>query len=69
MRKTPLKVLHTSDWHLGHSLYGVKRDDEFSAFLDWMVKTIDDNQVDVLLISGDIFPVFRAFLSRKIRFQ
>lgn len=55
MRKTPLKVLHTSDWHLGHSLYGVKRDDEFSAFLDWMVKTIDDNQVDVLLISGDIF--------------
>ena len=55
MRKNPLKVLHTSDWHLGHSLYGVKRDEEFSAFLDWMLKTIVENQVDVLLIAGDIF--------------
>ncbi len=51
----PLKVLHTSDWHLGRTLYGRKRYDEFEAFLDWLVETIQDNDVDVLLVAGDVF--------------
>lgn len=55
MRKKIIKILHTSDWHLGHSLYSTRRDQEFSAFLDWMVETIDENQIDVLLVSGDVF--------------
>ncbi len=55
MRKNKIKILHTSDWHLGHSLYSTRREQEFSAFLDWMVETIDENQIDVLLVSGDVF--------------
>ena len=51
----PLKILHTSDWHLGRSLYGRKRYDEFQGFLDWLTKTIEDKQVDILLVAGDIF--------------
>jgi len=51
----PLKVLHTSDWHLGRTLYGRKRYEEFEAFLDWLVETIQDNDVDVLLVAGDVF--------------
>jgi exonuclease SbcD len=36
-----MKILHTSDWHLGRSLYGRKRYEEFEAFLDWLAQTID----------------------------
>lgn len=50
-----MKILHTSDWHLGCSLYGRKRYDEFSAFLDWLTQIIKKEGVDVLLVSGDVF--------------
>ncbi len=50
-----MKILHTSDWHLGRSLYGRKRYEEFSAFLDWLAQTIEDEKVDALLVAGDVF--------------
>lgn len=50
-----MKILHTSDWHLGRALYGRKRDDEFAAFLDWLLDTIRTRRIDVLLVAGDIF--------------
>lgn len=50
-----MKILHTSDWHIGKTLYGRKRYDEFEAFFTWLVETIEQEQVDVLLIAGDIF--------------
>jgi len=50
-----MKILHTSDWHLGRSLYGRKRYEEFSAFLDWLAQTIENEKVDALLVAGDVF--------------
>ncbi|RTY37239.1 exonuclease subunit SbcD [Chlorobium phaeovibrioides] len=50
-----MKFLHTSDWHLGRSLYGRKRYAEFAAFLDWLTQTIEDEKVDALLVAGDVF--------------
>ena len=50
-----MKILHTSDWHLGRSLYGRKRYEEFEAFLNWLADYIREQAIDVLLISGDIF--------------
>ncbi len=50
-----MKLLHTSDWHLGRSLYGRKRYDEFKSFLDWLLATINEQQIDALLVAGDIF--------------
>ncbi len=50
-----MKILHTSDWHLGRSLYGRKRYEEFAAFLEWLVQTIEKEKVDVLLVAGDVF--------------
>jgi len=50
-----MKILHTSDWHLGRSLYGRKRYEEFDAFLSWLAETIQQQQVDVLLVAGDVF--------------
>jgi exonuclease SbcD len=50
-----MKILHTSDWHLGRSLYGRKRYEEFSAFLDWLIETIENKKIDALLVAGDVF--------------
>ena len=49
-----MRILHTSDWHLGRSLYGRKRYDEFSAFLDWLSHAIKKEGIDVLLVAGDV---------------
>lgn len=50
-----MKVLHTSDWHIGRTLYGRKRYEEFEAFLTWLAKTIQQNEIDALLVAGDVF--------------
>ncbi|TEA79506.1 exonuclease SbcCD subunit D C-terminal domain-containing protein [Allopusillimonas ginsengisoli] len=50
-----MKILHTSDWHIGRTLYGRKRYEEFDAFLRWLADTIEQEKVDALLVAGDIF--------------
>lgn len=50
-----MRVLHTSDWHIGRTLYGKKRYEEFEAFLTWLVETIQQNEIDALLVAGDVF--------------
>ncbi|MDR2642476.1 MAG: exonuclease subunit SbcD [Planctomycetaceae bacterium] len=48
-------LLHTSDWHLGHTWKGQSRRDEFLQFIEWIIETIITRKVNVLLIAGDIF--------------
>lgn len=50
-----MRVLHTSDWHIGRTLYGRKRYEEFEAFLSWLAETIQQNEIDALLVAGDVF--------------
>lgn len=51
-----MKILHTSDWHLGRTLYSKKeRQEEHTAFLAWLLDTIKENAIDLLLIAGDVF--------------
>ena len=50
-----MKILHTSDWHLGRLLYGRKRHEEFQAFLDWLLSTLETEAIDVLIVAGDVF--------------
>ena len=50
-----MKILHTSDWHIGRTLYGRKRYEEFDAFLTWLAETIQQNDIDALLVAGDVF--------------
>ena len=50
-----MKLLHTSDWHIGRSLYGRKRYDETEAFLHWLVDIIEEENIDVILVAGDVF--------------
>ena len=50
-----MKILHTSDWHLGQNFMGKSREDEHRAFLDWLKDKIVDESIDVLIVAGDIF--------------
>ena len=50
-----MKILHTSDWHLGHRLHEQLQTEEQQLFLSWLITVINDQLIDVLLISGDIF--------------
>jgi DNA repair protein SbcD/Mre11 len=50
-----MKLLHTSDWHLGRSLHGQKRQREFEQFLEWLLKTVIDENIEALLVAGDVF--------------
>ena len=54
-RSSRIRLLHTSDWHLGRALCGRKRYEEFGAFLDWLAETIERQGIDVLLVAGDVF--------------
>jgi exonuclease SbcD len=50
-----LRLLHTSDWHLGHTLHGLSRTDEHAAFLAWLEERVVADEVDALIITGDTF--------------
>ena len=51
-----MRVLHTADWHLGqHFLTGQERSTEQQAFLDWLLTTVQAQNIDALVIAGDIF--------------
>ena len=50
-----MRILHTSDWHIGATLYGRKRYDETQKFLSWLINVIRDEVIDALLVPGDIF--------------
>ncbi len=52
-----VKIIHTSDWHLGKKLFKKDRIEEQSQFLDWLHNTIDNQKIDILIIAGDIFDV------------
>jgi exonuclease SbcD len=50
-----MRLLHTSDWHLGQTLHNFDRGYEHQRFLDWLLDTLVAEQADALLIAGDIF--------------
>lgn len=51
-----MRVLHTSDWHLGHTLRGeVTREHEHALFLAWLLDRCVEEVADALVITGDVF--------------
>jgi exonuclease SbcD len=50
-----MRLLHTSDWHLGQTLHNFDRTYEHQRFLDWLLDTIVREETDALLIAGDVF--------------
>ncbi|SNY61602.1 exonuclease subunit SbcD [Enterobacter sp. CC120223-11] len=50
-----MRLLHTSDWHLGQNFYSKSRAAEHEAFLDWLLETAQAQEVDAIIVAGDIF--------------
>ena len=50
-----MKIIHTSDWHLGATLYGHDRLDDHREMLRQLTETVASEQPDAMLVSGDIF--------------
>jgi DNA repair protein SbcD/Mre11 len=50
-----MRLLHTSDWHLGQHFMGKTRQAEHQAFCAWLLEQVRAHAVDVLLIAGDVF--------------
>lgn len=52
---SPVRILHTSDWHLGRSFHREGLLDAQAAFVDHLLQTIADERVDLVLVSGDVY--------------
>ncbi|UTW12683.1 exonuclease subunit SbcD [Marinobacterium rhizophilum] len=50
-----MRILHSSDWHLGQHFMGKSREPEHRAFLAWLIEQVQAQQVDALVIAGDLF--------------
>lgn len=53
-----MKILHTSDWHLGKTLENISRIDEQRQFIDELCHIAEREQIDIVLIAGDIFDTY-----------
>ncbi len=50
-----MRILHTSDWHLGRTLHGEDLHEHHAAFLDHLVDVVRERDVDVVLVAGDVY--------------
>jgi len=53
-----MRILHTSDWHLGRSLEQISRINEQREFIDYLCELVDEQKIDLVLIAGDIFDTY-----------
>ncbi|MEM6915737.1 MAG: exonuclease SbcCD subunit D C-terminal domain-containing protein [Verrucomicrobiota bacterium] len=50
-----MKILHTADWHLGKLLNDQSRDPEHALFFEWLLEVVKQEQIDAILVAGDLF--------------
>lgn len=50
-----MRLIHTSDWHLGQYFFTKSRAAEHQAFLRWLTEQVEQLQVDALIVAGDLF--------------
>ncbi len=65
-----MRILHTSDWHIGRNLHNNILKPEFELFISWLKRTIEEQNIDILLIAGDIFDVaFPSSTAQSMYYQ
>ncbi len=72
-----MKILHTSDWHLGQKFLFNDREEEHRLALDWLLQIIYNHEVEGLIVAGDVFDIgnpphtarrlYYSFLTRLIQ--
>jgi exonuclease SbcD len=50
-----MRIIHTSDWHLGQYFYGKSRANEHQQFLNWLLVQVETHHVNAIIVAGDIF--------------
>lgn len=50
-----MKILHTADWHIGKVLHKYPLQDDHERYFDWLIQYIESEDIDLLLVSGDVF--------------
>ncbi len=50
-----MRILHTSDWHLGQNFFTKSRKNEHQAFMSWLLEQVDTQSVDAVIVAGDVF--------------
>ena len=50
-----MRIIHTSDWHLGQYFYGKSRANEHQQFLTWLLAQVSKHNIDAIIVAGDIF--------------
>ena len=65
-----MRILHTSDWHLGRTLEGISRINEQAEFIDFLCKKADDEKVDLVIIAGDVYDTYNPpALAEKLFYE
>ena len=62
-----MKILHTSDWHLGKNLEGYSRLEEQGQFLEELLEIVDREKIDLVIIS-EIYTIVGILLQRLKNF-
>ncbi|MBK5072863.1 exonuclease subunit SbcD [Budviciaceae bacterium CWB-B4] len=50
-----MRIIHTSDWHLGQYFFTKSRAAEHAEFLRWLTEKVTEHQVDAIIVAGDVF--------------
>ncbi|MGF1751977.1 exonuclease subunit SbcD [Vibrio makurazakiensis] len=50
-----MRILHTSDWHLGQNFFTKSRKNEHLAFLRWLLEAVTKHNIDAVIVAGDVF--------------
>lgn len=61
-----MRIIHTSDWHLGQYFFTKTRAQEHQQFLDWLLAQIREQQVDAVIVAGDIFDTGSPSYAREL---
>lgn len=68
MTDRPFRLVHSSDWHLGHDLHGHDRTEEHDAFLSWLINQLAEREADALVVTGDVFDIANPSVPAMERF-
>ncbi|HMP28890.1 MAG TPA: exonuclease subunit SbcD [Saprospiraceae bacterium] len=50
-----MKLIHTADWHIGKNLHNIDLYEDFQAFASFLLKYVEEEKIDVVMVAGDIF--------------
>jgi exonuclease SbcD len=63
-----MRILHTSDWHLGLSQGPCSMGPDHDLFFDWLQRTLAEREIDALVVAGDVFDTMQPTVDALSRY-